>query len=138
MKAEMLARESLKIWTGLKGNNHIMVGVSCNLLARILMSRGIRSDETMDLFERSLMHDGLNEINAAAPNSILGGFYYELAVKSRKEQNIQKLVECLHLSKSEYEEAVRIYTKTLGPDDPLTINASSKLSTMCVSVTSYI
>lgn len=62
MKFEILAKESLKIRTGLKGNDHKMVGISCNLLARILMSRDILSNKTMQLFERSLaimiMHDG--------------------------------------------------------------------------------
>jgi tetratricopeptide (TPR) repeat protein len=129
LKAEMLARESLRIRIRVHGNDHVEVGRSCSLLARILMSQDNLGDETMELFERSLAYDikngGPDGTNTAASNSNLGAFYNQLA---DKQQTDERKTACLHLSKSKFEEAVRIYTKIFGPNNPQSIQASSNLS----------
>jgi tetratricopeptide (TPR) repeat protein len=129
VKAEMLARESLRIRTRIYGNDHVNVGVSCGLLARILISQDNMVDETMELFERShtiiTKNNGPDGINTAISNFNLGNFYHQLA---DEQQETQRRVEYLCLSKSKFEEAVRIYTKIFGLDDPQTTRASSQLS----------
>jgi tetratricopeptide (TPR) repeat protein len=128
VKAEMLARESLRIRTCVYGNDHI--GLSCGLLARILMSQDNLGNETMELFERSLANDtkvfGPDGINTATSNFNLGAFYHRLA---DKQQNAQKRIEYLRLSKSIFKEALRLYSKIFGPNNPQTIEASS---TLCI------
>jgi tetratricopeptide (TPR) repeat protein len=127
VKAEMLARESLRIRTRMYGNDNI--GLSCSLLGQILMSQDNLGNETLELFERSLAnstkHYGPDAINTAISNFNLGSFYHQLA---DKQQNSQKKIEYLRLSKSIFKEALRIYTKLFGPDNPQTIKASSQLS----------
>jgi tetratricopeptide (TPR) repeat protein len=129
VKAEMLARESLRIRTFLYDNDHVYVGFSCSLLAHILVSQGNLGNETMGLFERALANDiknhGSDGTNTAISNLNLGAFYHKLA---DKQQISRRIVEYLCLSKSKLEEAVRIYTKVFGPDNPQTIEASSYLS----------
>jgi tetratricopeptide (TPR) repeat protein len=129
VKAEMLARESLRIRTLIYGNDHVNVGHSCDLLARILMSQDNLGNETMELFERSLANDtkyyGPNGTDAAISNFNLGAFYHHLA---NKQQIVRREIEHLCLSKSKFEEAVRIYTKILGTHNQKTIKASSELS----------
>jgi tetratricopeptide (TPR) repeat protein len=129
VKAEVLARESLRIRTRVYGNNQVNVGHSCDLLARILVSQDNLGDETMELFERALANDTKNSgpdgTNTAAANVNLGLFYFQLA---DTQQEIQRNIEYLRLSKSKYEEAVRIYTKIVGLENPQTIKASSMLS----------
>jgi tetratricopeptide (TPR) repeat protein len=127
VKAEMLARESLRIRTLVYGNDHVNVGLVYGLLAQILMSQDNMGDETMELFERSLANDIKNEgpdgSNTAVSNFNLGEFYYQLA---DRQQNDEREIVYLHLSKAKFEEAVRIYTKIFGPNNPQTIKASSK------------
>jgi tetratricopeptide (TPR) repeat protein len=129
VKAEMLARESLRIRTRVYGNDHIIVGLSCDLLGHTLMSQGNLGDETMELFERSLANHsknyGSDESNIAISNFNLGNFYHQLADTQKISR---RKVEYLCLSKSKFEEAVRIYTKIFGTDNPQTIEASSLLS----------
>jgi hypothetical protein len=129
VKAEILARESLRIRTRVYGNDHVKVGASCNLLARILMSQDNLGNETMELFERSLViitkNDGPDGRNTAISNVNLGAFYNQLA---NRQQNDERKMAYLHLSKSKFEEAVRTYTKIFGPNNPQSIEASSKLS----------
>eukprot|EP00596_Hydrurales_sp_CCMP1899_P009897 CAMPEP_0119052220 /NCGR_PEP_ID=MMETSP1177-20130426/73586_1 /TAXON_ID=2985 /ORGANISM="Ochromonas sp, Strain CCMP1899" /LENGTH=587 /DNA_ID=CAMNT_0007031719 /DNA_START=259 /DNA_END=2022 /DNA_ORIENTATION=- len=112
VKAEMLARESLRIRTRAYGNNHVNVGISCHLLGGILMSQNNLGNKTMELFERSLANDtkyyGPNGTDAAISNFNLGAFYHRLA---NKQQIVRREIENLRLSKSKFEEAVRIYTK---------------------------
>jgi hypothetical protein len=55
VKAEVLAKVSLRIRTRVYGNDHVEVGRSCSLLAQILMSQDNLGDETLELLERS--HD---------------------------------------------------------------------------------
>jgi tetratricopeptide (TPR) repeat protein len=129
VKAEALARESLRIRTHVYGNDNVNVGLSCDLLAHILMSQGNLGDETMELLERSLANNtknyGSDGTNTAISNFNLGNFYHHLA---DRQQIVPTKVEYLCLSKSKSEEAVRLYTKLFGPDNPKTIKASSKLS----------
>jgi hypothetical protein len=129
VKAEMLARESLRIRTRIYSNDHVKVGLGCSLLARILRSQGNLGDETMELYERSLANntknDGLDATNTAISNVHLGAFYHKLA---DKQQISRRKVEYLCLSKSKLEEAVRKYTKIFGLDNPQTIDSSSYLS----------
>jgi tetratricopeptide (TPR) repeat protein len=129
VKAEMLVRESLRIRTRVFGNDHVKAAFSCSLLACILMSQDNLGSETMELLERSLAnntkHFGPDGINTAISNSNLGKFYHQLA---DTQQNAQKKIEYLRMSKSTFKEAVRIYTKTFGSDNPQTIEASSQLS----------
>jgi hypothetical protein len=83
------------------------------------------------LFERSLniytKSDGLEGINTAAANVTLGIFYHQLA---ESQQTAETRKEHLYLPQSKYKEAMRIYTKILGPDDPRTIRDSSSLASI--------
>jgi hypothetical protein len=54
VRAEMLAREALRIRAQLHGNNHCHVGESIGLLARILRKQGNLGIVVKELFERSL------------------------------------------------------------------------------------
>jgi tetratricopeptide (TPR) repeat protein len=129
VKAEMLGRESLRIRSRTCGNDHVNIGQSCSLLARILMSQDNLGNETMELFERALAKDtkdyGPDGTNTAVSNTNLGVFYNQLA--NRKQTDERKMAY-LHLSKSCFEEAMRIYTKIFGPNNPQSIKASSALS----------
>jgi hypothetical protein len=82
VRAEMLARESLRIRTLLDGNNHYCVGESIGLLANILRSQGNLGDEVRTLYERSLAihskHEGPHT-NTAICNIHLGQFYLQRA-----------------------------------------------------------
>jgi hypothetical protein len=129
VKAEKLARESLRIRTRMYHNDHVEVGLSCSLLARILTSQDNMGNETMELFECSLANDtkhyGPDGRNTAISNFNLGSFYHQLA---DKQQTSQKKIEYLRRSKSIFKEAVRIYTKIFGADNRQTIEASCKIS----------
>jgi tetratricopeptide (TPR) repeat protein len=129
VKAEMLVRESLRIRARIFHNDDSHVGMSTGLLANILHSQGNLCNETKELYERSLAIDikneGLEGVNTAAANGRLGIFYHQLA---KSQQNGKTRKEHLLLSRSKCKEALRIYTKIFGPDDPRTIIASSDLS----------
>jgi tetratricopeptide (TPR) repeat protein len=131
VKAEMLARESLRILIQLFDNNHPRVGMSTGLLGSVLQSQGNLGHETKELFERSLAinikSDGPDGLNTAVANDNFGNFY-EKKAESQQTAEIQK--EYLHLSQSKYKEALRIYATTLGPDNPKTVQASSLLSSI--------
>jgi tetratricopeptide (TPR) repeat protein len=92
LKAEMLTRELLRIRTHRYGNDHVNLGQSCTLLARILMSQDNLSDETKELLERFLAintkNGGPNGTNTAAANVNLGLYYFQLA---DTQQNIKFL-----------------------------------------------
>jgi tetratricopeptide (TPR) repeat protein len=129
VKGEMLARESFRIRTRVCGNDDVNIGLSCSLLARILMSQDNLGDETMELFERALANNikngGPDGTNTAASNVNLGVIYDKLA---NRQQISRRKIVYLNLSKSKFEEAVRINTKIFGPDNPQSIEASSALS----------
>jgi hypothetical protein len=129
VKAETLVRESLRIRTSLYDADHKQVAMSAGLLATILQSQGNLGSETKELHERSLVSDirnyGPEGKNTAVTNSNLGKFY---CLRADGSQTAEMMKENLSLSKSKYKEALRIYTKVLGPDNPRTIKASSIFS----------
>jgi hypothetical protein len=106
-------------------HDHLRIGISVDLLADILSLQGKLGDETKELYERSLAiqtnQEGPDGINTAFANNDIGKFYHDLA---ETQQSSEKRVEHLHASLSKYQEALRINTKILGSDNPLTIQAS--------------
>jgi tetratricopeptide (TPR) repeat protein len=129
VKAEKLARESLRIRTRLFGGDHGQVGIPCGLLARILQDQGKLGIETKELFERCLAIEiknfGSEGFSTAASNINLGSFYH-LQAEASLSTGIRK--ELLSLSLSKLKEALRIYTKLFGQDYPNAVQASSQLS----------
>jgi hypothetical protein len=129
IKAEKLARESLRLRTQLYGPDHSEVGASCLLLAKVLKSQQIFGDETKELLERSLAIFvriyGPDGVNVAAVTTEIGQFHYELAM-------IQSVISTkrtqLLLAKSYFEEATRIETKIHNPTHPSRVAAASLLS----------
>jgi tetratricopeptide (TPR) repeat protein len=85
IKAEMLARESLRIKTQLYGNDAQYVGNCVGLLAQILSLQDKKGDETKEFFARSVAitkkHNGPDGFNTAATNNYMGRFYCELAME---------------------------------------------------------
>jgi tetratricopeptide (TPR) repeat protein len=128
VRAEMLARESLRIRSQLYDNDHYCVGDSIALLANILRMQGNLGAEVKELFERSLAidvkHEGLDGVNTSISNKNLGGFYEELAFTDLTSEERK---EHLCLSESYYSEALRINTKIFGPAHHDTIKAASEL-----------
>jgi hypothetical protein len=91
MKAEELARESLRIRKKVHGCDHHSIGAACSLIGRILVERckidhGLLS-ETRGFFERALAifirHEGPDGLNTANISMNIGNFYSELVVKLR-------------------------------------------------------
>jgi hypothetical protein len=130
VKAEMLARESLRIFSRIF-HSHPCTGLSTGLLACILQSQGNLGNKTLELFKWSLAMDiensGPDGMNTAGSNINLGRFYHQLA---ESQQTTEARLENLYLSQSNFKEAVRIHTKILGPDNPKTVDASSILSSI--------
>jgi tetratricopeptide (TPR) repeat protein len=129
VKAETLVRESLRIRTSLYDADHMHVAMSAGLLAAILQSQGNLGSETKELHERCLVSDiknfGPYGSHTAVTNYSLGTFY---CLRADKSQNPDMRKENLSLSKFKHKEALRIYTKVLGPDNPRTMKASSAFS----------
>jgi tetratricopeptide (TPR) repeat protein len=129
VKAEELARESLRIRSRLYDAHHHLVGVSISLLASILKAQGNLNSETQELHERSLSidikHFGSEGVNTAISNFNLGSFYY---FRAEDSQSTELSKDNLQLSESKYKESLRIFTKVLGPDNLKTIQVSSALS----------
>jgi hypothetical protein len=125
VKAEKLARESLRIRV-LINSNSPPVGVSACILASILRIQGKLSAETKELLERSLANSiqnyGPDGTNTATDHVNFGIFYRELA---DKQQTVSTRREHLRLSEIKIKEALRIYTKIFGPEDPRTLQISS-------------
>jgi tetratricopeptide (TPR) repeat protein len=129
IKAEELARESLRIRSLIKNSNDDCVGRSYNLLATILRAQGKLGDETRGLYERSLAffirYEGPDGLRTAVVNDNLAKFYCQLV-------DIQPTVDLkrtqLLLAKSHIETALRINLKLYGPTHPHTVNASSRLA----------
>jgi hypothetical protein len=125
IKAEALARESLRIRTLICGSNQTCGG----LLAGILGAQGKFGDEMKGLYERSLAislrHEGSDGVNVAFTNFNMGKFYGQLA-------NIQPTVDAkrtqLLLAKSHFVEALRIQSKVYGPTHPSTVKTASHLN----------
>jgi hypothetical protein len=129
VKAEMLARESLRIKTKLYGYHHIHAGMGANLLASTLKSQGKLGNETRELFEHSLAVNvkncGSDSDYSAVANFNLGNFYNDL---SNLQQSIGIRKDYLRLSKCKFIEALRIHTKNFGSNSPKALQASDNLS----------
>jgi tetratricopeptide (TPR) repeat protein len=129
IKAEELARDSLRITSLVKGSNHSRVGRACSLLANILTGQGQLGDETRGLYERSLANsiqiEGPDGPNTASVNSNLGLFYCQLAEVQTTVDLEQKQ---LLLAKAYFEESHRIRLKIYGSTHPGTIDAASELA----------
>jgi tetratricopeptide (TPR) repeat protein len=131
IKAEELAREALRIRDHLYGNSHNNVGISIDLLARILRAQKNLGDETRELFEHSLAIDirngGPDGINTAVGNLNIGNFCRQLAgIQSTIDSKRTQLL----LVKSHYEEALRIDLKVYGPNHPDTVDVTSQLTSV--------
>jgi hypothetical protein len=129
IKAEELARESLRIKTLIYDSNHNAVELSCDLLASILNAQGKLGDETKGLYERSLAisirNEGPDGLNVATGYCHIGEFYEKLAIK---QSTVDAARTYLILAKSHHEQAQRIYSKIYGPNHPNTVDASSRLN----------
>jgi hypothetical protein len=129
IKAEGLARESIRIRDKLYGAHNSKVSGNCLLLARILQQKGKLGDETKELFERSLAicvrNEGPDGVNTAVVNIDIGQFHDKLAMTSLTGHTKRPQ---LILAKSSFEEAVRIGIKIHGPHHPYRIAVSSLLS----------
>jgi tetratricopeptide (TPR) repeat protein len=127
-KAEVLARESLRIRTQLNDDG-ADTGVSVKLLAFILDSQYKQGDETTELYERILAidtkHGGPDGMNTAISNVALGDYYHRLAKGDRTSYARN---EHQDISIRKYKEALRIFTKVFGPDNPRSREVLSTLS----------
>jgi hypothetical protein len=107
IKAEGLARESIRIKDQLYGAHGSRVSGSFLHLARILLKQGKLGDETKELFEHSLANfsrdEGPDGGNTASANIKIGQFYYEIAMISSTGH--AKRAQLL-LAKSYFDEAM--------------------------------
>jgi hypothetical protein len=122
VKAEALARESLRIRTKLFGADHQKACQSCGLLANILMSQGNVGEETKKLFVRYLINliknEGADGINTAVGNADMGRYYKQLAevqptVALKKKQ--------LLLAQTYLDKAIQTRTRVHGSVHPDTV-----------------
>jgi hypothetical protein len=129
VRAEMLARELLRIWQLLYDKDHIHVATSIGLLANILRRQGQCGAEVKELFERSMViyvkHEGPDGVNTSINNRNMGNLYRALAgtyvtAEARKEY--------LYVSLSHYTEAFRINAKIFGLTHNDTITDASHVS----------
>jgi hypothetical protein len=129
MRTEMLVRESLRIRSQLYCHDNAFIGMSVGLLAAILRSQGKLGHETRELYERSLAicikYNGPDGTNTAITNQHIGDLYHKLA---ERQETAETRIEHLRLSSSHTKETLRIYTKKLGPDNPMTMKALSNVS----------
>jgi hypothetical protein len=129
IKAEGIARESLRIKNLIYDSNHCTVDLSCNLLARILSAQGKFGDETRGLYERSLAisirNEGPDGLNVAIGNYSTSKFNERLVVK---QSTFDAKRSHLLLAKSRFFEAQRIYSKIYGPTHTNTVDAASRLN----------
>jgi tetratricopeptide (TPR) repeat protein len=129
MKAEELARESLRITSLINDSNHLGVGSTCTLLANVLRGQDQLGHETRGLHERYLAifirNEGPDGSNTAAGNYNLGRYYHQLADKQTTVALMQKQ---LLLAKVYFEESHRINSIIYGHTYPKTVDAASKLA----------
>jgi tetratricopeptide (TPR) repeat protein len=134
IKAEILAREVLRIRTRIYDCNHFRIGISCKLLVNILLEKNDLGEETKELEQRCLViairSDGPDGLKSADAHRDIGIFYAKLA-------GIQTAVSLkqtqLLLSKFHYAEASRIRSKILGPTHPDAVEASNKLAAVTLA-----
>ena len=129
IKAEKLARESIRIRAQLFGSDYCTVGMCCGLLANILLSQGKLGDETRILFERSLaisfQTQGPNAQDTAVCNIHLGQYHQNLV---REQLTLESKREQLLISKGYLEEGVRIDIMIFGATHPDTLSDASELN----------
>lgn len=117
VKAKALARGSLRIRTLLYNNDvpQLYVAYSADLLAGIIKAKGKLGLETRELLEHSLVINiiefGPDGANNAVCTFNLGYLYYELA---SKERNTEKRKTLFRSAESNFQQAVRINSKTPG------------------------
>jgi hypothetical protein len=128
-KAEKLAREALRIRSLTYNSDDHGIGLSCDLLGRILQSQGKLEDETKGSFERSLAidirYEGSDGSNTAISNINNGNYNLQLATFQPTVDTKRKY---FLISISHIEEVFRIRTKIYGPTHPRTVQAASLLS----------
>jgi hypothetical protein len=129
VKAEKLARESLRIQSQLHNSDHDDTGDSCNLLAAILMEQGNLGDETKGLYARALAINiktgGPDGADSAVGNTGMAKFYSTLALKP-SPANVK--FTHLNLAKSHFEAALPIHVKIYGINHPETVLVKSSLA----------
>jgi hypothetical protein len=127
--AEKLARESFRIRVLINSNDGFL-GISISLLSGILIFQSKLGSETKELLEQSLAINirnyGPDGANTAINHFNFGTYYRELA---DKQQTTSTRKEYLSLSEIKIKEALQIYTKIFGFDDPRTLQYSTELST---------
>jgi hypothetical protein len=135
LKAEEIARESLRIRTLINDSKNNAVELSCDLLARILSAQGKLADETKGLYERSLAISirkiGPDGEYAAFGNKNIGEFHQKLA---RNQSTVDAKRTHLLLVKSHHEEAQRIYSKIHGLTHPSTVDAASRMTSTLIAL----
>jgi hypothetical protein len=127
VKAEMLIRESLRIRVLLYDQNHYLVGRSCDVLSGVLVLQKKLGYETKEFLDRSLAigirNYGSEGNSTGVAYSNLGEYYRLLAEVSK----IPESTSYFRLSKSNYEEAVRIFTNSVGHNHKMTTDCMPKL-----------
>jgi tetratricopeptide (TPR) repeat protein len=138
IKAEKLIREVLRIRTLIYDCYHHRIGMSCNLLVKILLKKNDLGEETKELQERCLViaikNDGPDGPKTASANRDLGIFYAKLA-RIQTTVNLKRSQQLL--SKSHFTEASRIFSKILGPTHPDAVDASSRLANVTLMCQNY-
>jgi hypothetical protein len=131
VKAENLARESLRIRSLLYNDVHIYISYNTALLASNLMLQGKLGSETRGLFERSLAiiiaNSGPDATNTAITCTKLGSYYQIANIKLKGVLTSETKEEYSRLSKLRFTEAHRIYTKIFGPNHPSTMEVTTTL-----------
>jgi tetratricopeptide (TPR) repeat protein len=129
IKAEELARESLRITSLVKDSYHNSVGRACCLLANTLGGQGQLGDETRGLHERclsiSIRNNGPDGPITATGNYNLGWYYCNLAAVQTTVILVQNQ---LLLAKAYFEESYRICLKIYSPTRTETVATASKLA----------
>jgi hypothetical protein len=133
IRADFLVRESLRIRTRIFGDDHFNVGVTCDLLVKILMAQKKLGDETRKLLEKSLANviknHGIDGANTAALHCSVGSYYSQL-LRSNFNISWKDREKYVLLWKFHIEESVRICSKIYGPTHFKTVQTASILGTV--------
>jgi tetratricopeptide (TPR) repeat protein len=140
VKAEKLARESLRIRVRLFHSEDFRIGDCSFLLARILQSRNNLGDETKDLFIRALAiftrNEGPDGMNTAEGNIRVGEYYYQqFKIVESKEEYAMEAIKHLFLAKKYLEEGCRIESLLYGLNNPSTYEAVDLLAAVISNLT---
>jgi hypothetical protein len=116
IKAEELARESLRIRSLIYDSDDSKMALCYNLIARILQAQNKLGDETRDLFKRSLTiairNEGPDTDNDMTGKVFVGKFHHQLAyTKPTLELRRKELFE----AKLYFQDIRRISSKIFGP-----------------------